>query len=111
MKIIKTNDLPLENAVHGNYKKQTILKDGEYSHIYTLGKVVLPSGISTADHGHDGRYEAFLVEKGKGAITFNGKDERVVEAGDFIITEANETHKVSNPFEEDLIMVFFEIKE
>lgn len=110
MRVLKIKDIPTEKATHGDYFKQLYLKDGQANHIYQLGKVVLPSGVSTADHGHDGKYEVFLIQQGKGKIIFNGNQEQEVEEGDFVLTEAHETHQVVNDSDQELVLIFLEVK-
>lgn len=110
MKIIKSKDKPLEKVPYGNFSRQIIIDEGEVPNLYRLGKGVFKNGEEKEDHGHDGRSEIFIIEKGRGIITFNKKDEYEVLEGDVIITSPDETHAIKNPFDYDLVLQYFEVK-
>lgn len=110
MKIIKLYDLQKKKPLHGEFTKQVMVGSGEIPHIHEFAQVTLQQGQIAQEHGHEGMYEVFLVEKGKVKLVFDGKDEYIVEKGACIVTEPHETHEVSNPFSEPLILTYFQSK-
>lgn len=110
MKIVRLTDLPKEKPLHGDFTKQVMIKDGELPYIYAFAQVTLQQGQIAAEHVHDGMYEVFLVEQGKVKLVFNGKKKYIAEKGSCIITEPHETHEVSNPFPETLVLTYFQSK-
>lgn len=110
MKIVNLQDVLSVKPAHGNYLKKVMIDNGEIPHIFAFAQVTLAPGVKTEPHGHDGRYEIFLVEQGKAKLIYNGKDEYVAEKGACIITDPSETHEVSNPFDEDLVMTYFQVE-
>lgn len=110
MKITNTRDIPLEKALHGPYMKQVFVGDSEVPNLGVFGRVVIKPGQIAADHGHEGKAEVYLIEKGKGKLVFNKSIEKEVFQGDIVITNSDETHELSNPFDEDLDLLFLEVK-
>jgi mannose-6-phosphate isomerase-like protein (cupin superfamily) len=110
MKIIKSTDKPFEKVSYASFDRQILIDEGEIPNLYRLGKAIFKKGDEKEDHGHEGRSEIFIIEAGRGIITFNKMREVEVEAGDIVITLPNETHSIKNPFEEDLKLQYFEIK-
>lgn len=108
MKIVTLSELPIEKPLHGDFTKQVMIKDGELPHIYAFAQVTLQQGQIASEHGHDGMYEVFLVEQGKVKLVFDGEKEFIAEKGSCIVTEPHETHEVSNPFPEPLILTYFQ---
>ena len=110
MKVINSKDIPFEKALHGPYMKQVFVEDNEVPNLGVFGKVVLKPGEVASDHSHDGKSEVYLIQKGKGKIVFNKSTEKEVVAGDIVITDSDETHELSNLFDEDLELLFLEVK-
>lgn len=110
MKLVKLNEIQDEKATHGNFAKKVMIKEGEISHVFQFAQVTLKEGQLAPNHGHDGMYEIFLVEQGRAKLVFDNKNEYIAERGSYIVTEPNETHEVSNPFPEPLILTYFLVK-
>lgn len=110
MKIIKSKEKPFEKVSYVDFDRQILIDEGQVPNLYRLGKTVFKKGDEKEDHGHEGRSEIFIIEEGRGIITFDKKNEVEVEAGDVVITLPNETHSIKNPFEEDLKLQYFEVK-
>jgi hypothetical protein len=53
---------------------------------------------------HEKRAEYWVVVRGSGIATLEGKDV-VLNYGDAIIIEAGEAHRISNPSDEDLVFI------
>ena len=110
MKIVSLKNLPKEKPLHGSYSKQVMIQSGEIPNIYSFGQVTLQQGQIAANHWHDGMYEVFLVEQGKVRLVFDEVKEVIAEKGSCITTEPHETHEVSNPFPETLVLTYFQSK-
>ena len=110
MKILNSKSIPFEKALHGPYLKQVFIGKNEVPSLGVFGKVVMKPGEMASDHGHDGKSEIYLVEKGKGKLIFNKSVEKEILVGDIVITNADETHELSNPFNGDLELLFLEVK-
>jgi mannose-6-phosphate isomerase-like protein (cupin superfamily) len=110
MKIVKLSELQDEKSSHGTFSKKVMIGDGVIPYIYRFAQVVLQSGDVAGRHGHDGMYEVFFVEQGKMKIVFDDKKEHILEKGACIVTEPHETHEVSNPFPEPLVLTYFQSK-
>lgn len=110
MKIGNIKDLPLTKAAHGPYQKQILVSEGEVSNLYQLGRVVMKKGQFAAMHSHDGMSEIQIIEKGKAVVKFGDGEAHEVSLGGYIVTNPDEKHEISNPFDEDLVLTFFEIR-
>ena len=110
MKIIKLNETPEEKGSHGDYLAKELIKEGEFSHIQSFGKVTLKPEQKADMHGHEGNFEIFLVLKGKMKIVFDNEEEKECDEGTCVITESQEKHAVSNPYQNDLEMLYLTLK-
>lgn len=108
MKVVKLDDIPEEKPPTNDYAKKVFINNGEIPHLFTFAQATFQPGQKKIEHGHYGRYEVFLVEQGKVKIVFDGKKEIIAEKGSCIVTEPHETHEVSNPFPETLILTYFQ---
>ncbi len=110
MKIVKLSDLPQVKASHGDFFKKVMIHDNEIPHVFALAQVSLLPGQVAPDHGHNGMFEVYLIEQGKVKLVVDGEKEYIAEKGACIITEPQETHEVSNPFDETLVITYFQLK-
>lgn len=62
-------------------------------------KLTLEPGGEDRYHSHEITYDLFTVYRGKAAILING-EEKELEAGDSILVEPGDKHKLFNPGEE-----------
>ena len=63
-------------------------------------------GGQTIVHAHDQGDELFYVVTGRGRARLGDKYE-IVGPGDAILIAPGQTHQISNPFDEELIVVFY----
>ncbi len=109
MKTVKLNEITPEESSHSGIMKKVLIHKDKLPHIYTFAQVTLKPGQKTEPHSHKGMYEVFLVEKGNIKIFINNR-EYIEEEGSCIITEPNDTHKVSNPFNKPSVITYFQLK-
>jgi len=110
MKIINLSEIESQPSSHGNYLAREIIEEGEYSNIHSFGQVRMETDQMAKMHGHDGKMEIFFVLSGSAKIIFGDGTEVTAKAGTSIITESDETHEVSNPFDEPLEMLYLTLK-
>jgi mannose-6-phosphate isomerase-like protein (cupin superfamily) len=72
-------------------------------------ELVLPPGASIGLHDHTEEDEIYLIQKGQGLMTDNGK-EFPVEPGDAILTGQGASHSIKNTGAEDLVVTAVIIK-
>lgn len=60
-----------------------------------LSEMTIPVNASIGRHTHIGETEYYIIHDGKGIVVDNGV-ETVVEKGDLVITNDNETHEIRN---------------
>ena len=71
-----------------------------------MAEQTFPPGGETIVHAHDQGDELFYVVSGRGRARLGDRFE-IVGPGDAILISPGQTHQVSNPFEDDLKVVFF----
>lgn len=110
MKIIKLSETSGEKGSHGDYLAKELIKTGAFPPIHSFGQVTLKPGQESNMHGHGGNFEIFLVLKGKMKIVFGEGEEKECDEGTCVITEENEKHAVSNPYQKNLEMLYLTVK-
>ena len=110
MKIVNLKEIAKEKGSHGDYSAQILIRSGEFANLNSFGKVVIKPGQCAEMHSHYGNYEIFFVLQGRLKIKFGDNTEQVCEKGACIVTEANETHEITNPYDESLEMLYLSIK-
>jgi len=71
-----------------------------------LAEQTFPPGGQTIVHAHDQGDEFFYVVSGRGKARLGDRYEEI-GPGDAILISPGQTHQLSNPFDEDLKVVFF----
>jgi mannose-6-phosphate isomerase-like protein (cupin superfamily) len=66
-------------------------------------ELVLGPGSGIGPHAHEEEDEIFLIQRGKGVVTDNGR-EVAVESGDAVLTGKGGTHSIRNTGDEDLVV-------
>lgn len=88
----------------GSVQVRHYLKPDEFGAKCRLcAELVLAPGSGIGPHAHESEDEIFLIQRGSGVITDNGKDHNV-EAGDAILTGKGGTHAIRNTGKEDLVV-------
>lgn len=109
MKRIHFSEL-LEVGVSHNpdIKKKVILNNTSVPHLMTFAQATFKPGQRVDTHVHATMTEVFYVQSGKAEFVVEGERMEVV-AGDTIVIDAGEKHAQSNPFEEDVTLLYFGI--
>ena len=109
MKFTHINDLPEVGVSHNpEIKKKIIIDKGFIPSLTTFAQATFKPGQSVDTHTHETMFEVFYIEKGKAEFVVEGT-KMVLEVGDSITIEPGEEHSQSNPFDEDVIWVYFGI--
>lgn len=66
-------------------------------------EMVVPPGGSVGAHEHSGEDEVYIIQKGTGVLSDDGKDVEV-SAGDAILTGNGASHAIRNSGNEDLVV-------
>ena len=93
---------------HPEIMKKTILERGEIPQLMMFGQATFTPSQSVDTHSHDTMYEVFYILSGKASFVIEGK-EVIAEPGTTVVIEPNEKHSQSNPFETDVVWIYFGI--
>ncbi len=80
-----------------------IADEGSVKHCRLFSELRLEKGCSIGEHDHVNETEYYWITAGKGIVT-EADGEKVVEAGDLVITGGGASHAIRN--EEDEALVF-----
>lgn len=72
-------------------------------------ELILPPGAGIGAHDHVDEDEIYIIQKGTGIMTDDGREIRV-EAGDAILTGQGASHSIRNTGTEDLVVTAIIIK-
>lgn len=107
MNIIHTTTLPEQGVSHNpDIKKKVFLEKGQVPFLTNFSSAVFLPGQEVDFHVHETMTEVFYITKGK-ALFSTPQEDREVTAGDVVTIPAGETHKQSNPFDEDVAWIYF----
>ncbi|MDH3255350.1 MAG: cupin domain-containing protein [Acidobacteriota bacterium] len=107
MKKISLNEV-LEQPVSHNPEiaKRVFLAAGAIPGLTNLSQAVVKAGQKADRHTHQDMYEVFVVRHGSGVIEVD--DERhPLQCDDCVVIEPGESHEISNPNQEDLVLLYF----
>ena len=68
-----------------------------------MGIMTIPQHASIGPHTHTGEFESYYIMQGSGLYLDNDR-EYVLTRGDFVLCKDGDTHGISNPNPEDLVM-------
>jgi mannose-6-phosphate isomerase-like protein (cupin superfamily) len=110
MKITHLAALP-EQAVSHNpaIRKKVMLQMGDVPHLTNFSQARFLPGQVAAAHCHLDMCEVFFVESGHGCMCIDGVV-HPLEPGCCIAVAVGETHEVSNPGPEDLVLTYFGLR-
>ncbi|MBT3817446.1 MAG: cupin domain-containing protein [Candidatus Magasanikbacteria bacterium] len=107
MNLTQTKTLPEIGTSHNkNIKKKIIIEKGKIPNLTTFATATFKSGQSVETHTHETMYEVFYIESGKAEFVVDDKRFEVT-AGDCITIEPGEKHSQSNPYDEDVVWIYF----
>ncbi len=109
MKLTHINDLPEVGVSHNpEIKKKIMVDKGLIPHLMTFAQAIFKPGQRVGTHAHETMFEVFYIEKGMAEFTVEGT-KVILTAGDSITIEPGEKHSQSNPFDEDVVWIYFGI--
>lgn len=90
--------------------KRVMLQAGDAPGLTNFSQAVFTAGQIARGHSHDDMWEVFFVERGRGRISIGGA-EHELEPGTCIVVEPGEWHEVSNPDRDDLVLLYFGLRD
>ena len=107
MNLTQTKTLPETPTSHNkNIKKKVIIEKGKIPNITTFATATFKPDQSVETHIHETMYEVFYIQSGKAEFVVNDKKFEV-KAGGCITIEPGEKHSQSNPYDEDVVWLYF----
>ena len=101
---------PIEGVSHNAaIKKQVMLRMGDLAHLTTFSQARFQPGQVAEAHAHADMNEVFFVESGTGKIVIDGEP-HVLSPGVCIAVMVGESHEVSNPGTEELVLTYFGLR-
>ena len=88
----------------GLCKTVDFLTREEMHHCRLFGTITLDQGCSIGEHTHEGETEYYWIISGEGVVT-ESDGEKIVKAGDLVITGDGESHAIRNEKEEALVFL------
>ena len=109
MKLVHTNQIPEIGVSHNeDIKKKVFLEKGYIPQLMMFGSATFKPGQSVENHKHSTMFEVFYILSGQAEFIVN--HEKVsVKAGDCITIEPDEEHSQTNPYNEDVVWLYFGI--
>ena len=109
MKIVHTNQIPEVGVSHNEaIKKKVFLEEGYIPQLISFGSATFKPGQSADTHIHVTMFEVFYVLSGKVEFVVNDKKMELTE-GDCITIEPRENHSQSNPYNENVTLLYFKV--
>ncbi len=71
-------------------------------------KIIVPAGVSIAEHAHDTRPGVVYVESGE-IVEYRGETSRLLKAGDSLIEDATTVHSYKNLSDKDCVVIAFDL--
>jgi mannose-6-phosphate isomerase-like protein (cupin superfamily) len=81
--------------------KKHIPKDDMHDKCRLCATLFIQPGCSIGMHKHEEEYEIFIIQKGTGIVTDDGKEEKV-EKGDAVLTGGGGSHSIENTGQEEM---------
>jgi len=107
MKHVSLANLPIKEVSHNPViKKQMLIGFDELKPLTQFARAVFPSGECAPGHAHSNMAEVFYVEKGQGIMCINGVNYPFT-AGECITVHPGEVHELSNPGQEEFVVIYF----
>jgi len=91
-------------------RKRVLLEVGELPGLTNLSQAVFAPGDTAPGHEHADMWEVFFVRSGSGSIRVNGKEFRL-ERDVCWAVEPGERHEIVNDGREDLILLYFGLRD
>lgn len=86
--------------------KRVWVAAGEIPGLTNLSQAVVKAGQKADRHTHQDMYEVFVVRHGSGVIEVDDV-RHVLRRDDCVVIEPGESHEITNPNHEDLVLLYF----
>lgn len=107
MKHVSLSTLPVREVSHNPViKKQMMIGFDELRPLTQFARAVFPPGECAPGHAHVNMAEVFFVERGRGNMRINNVDYPFAQ-GECITVHPGEVHELSNPSNEEFVVVYF----
>jgi len=107
MKRISLDDITEQPVSHNPaIAKRVLIAAGEIPGLTNLSQAVLKHGQRADRHIHQEMYEVFIVRHGSGVIEVD-EVRHPLQRDDCVVIEPGESHEISNPNDEDLVLLYF----
>jgi quercetin dioxygenase-like cupin family protein len=111
MKKVSLDALPSVAISHTpDIHKKVMLGPGAAPGLTNFSQAILRQGHVAPGHVHEDMYEVFFVRRGAARVLVEG-EVFDLESGACLMIEPGELHEVSNPHEEDLVLLYFGLLE
>ena len=75
-----------------------------------FSQAIFAPGQVAPGHHHEDMCEVFFVRRGRARITVDGVGHDLIP-GQCMLVETGEHHEVANPFEEELVLLYFGLRD
>ena len=107
MMSVSLNELPFEPVSHNpDIAKKVMLGNQAAPRLTNFSQAVFSPGQVAPGHFHEDMHEVFFVRRGRGLIVVDGV-EHPLSADECVLVAPGEHHEVSNPYEEELGLLYF----
>lgn len=110
MKLTSLKDIkPISNSHNPKVFKKVLITNGQIPNLTNFTQAVFPPGEIASEHSHSDMYEVFFIEEGQAQIKINGQV-YPLSKGDCLTAEPGDSHEVSNPSDQEVIITYFGIE-
>jgi len=109
MKLVRTSQTPEVGLSHNeDIKKKVFLEKGYIPQLMNFSSATFKPGQAVESHSHPTLFEVFYLLSGRAEFVVN-QEKITLNAGDCITIEPGEEHSQHNPYNEDVVWIYFGI--
>jgi mannose-6-phosphate isomerase-like protein (cupin superfamily) len=109
MKLVRTSQTPEVGLSHNeDIKKKVFLEKGYIPQLMNFSSATFKPGQAVESHQHLTMFEVFYLISGSADFVVN-QEKITLNAGDCITIEPGEVHSQHNPYNEDVVWLYFGI--
>lgn len=111
---IKAEKMPTNGLIVTELEKFSLAKqipqmnNGKHSYNIRARKIIIPAGVSIAQHEHTDRPGIAYVQSGE-IIEYRGNESRLLKAGDSLREDFTTVHSYKNVSNKDCVVIAFDI--
>ena len=112
--LVKAEKMPANGLIVTELEKFSLAKQipqinsGKHSYNIRARKIIIPAGVSIAQHEHTGRPGIAYVQSGE-IVEYRGSESRLLKAGDSLREDFTTVHSYKNVSEQDCVVIAFDI--